>query len=93
MKATRAGAARHLLGAALWLSWHAVRLPVFLFLATLEPVVRLVLSTLALLTLLTAFFFKWYGLPHFPFWLMIAVSLGLAFALVVYDALLRAFSR
>jgi hypothetical protein len=81
------------LRAALCLAWHALRLPVFLFLAILEPVVRLVLGTLALLTVLTAFFFKAYGLPHFPFWPMIAASLGLGLLLMVYHALLRLFSR
>lgn len=43
--------------------------------------------------MLTAFFFKAYGVPHFPFWLTMAISLGLGLLLVVYDALLRLFSR
>lgn len=36
--------AGELLHAALWLAWQAIRIPVFLFLAILEPVVRLVLG-------------------------------------------------
>ena len=82
-----------LLWAALWLAWQLIRIPVFLFLAILEPVVRFVLGSLALLLMLTAFFYKAYGVPHFPFWLTIAISLGLAFLLAVYDLLLRLFSR
>ena len=38
----------------------------------LEPVVRFILGALALLGVLTALFFKFYGLPHFPFALMLA---------------------
>ena len=48
------------------LLWHVLRLPVFMFLAILEPVVSFVLGALALLGVLTALFFKFYGVPHFP---------------------------
>jgi hypothetical protein len=48
------------------LLWHAFRLPVFVFLAILEPIVRFILGALALLGVLTALFFKVYGVPHFP---------------------------
>jgi hypothetical protein len=46
---------------ALWLAWQAVRLPVFAFLVVLEPIVRLVLSSAALLGVLTAFLFEFSG--------------------------------
>jgi hypothetical protein len=75
------------------LLWHAVRLPLFTFLATLEPVVRFVLGTFALLGTLTALFFKFYGVPQFPFPLMLGVSVGFGLMLVGYYALLRLFSR
>jgi len=55
-----------LLRGMLRLLWCALRLPVFMFLAILEPVVRFILGALALLGVLTALFFKFYGVPHFP---------------------------
>jgi len=79
--------------ATLSLLWHAVRLPVSTFLVILEPVVRVALSALALLGVLTALFFKLYGVPHFPFVLMLGVSVGLGLMLAGYYALLRRFSR
>jgi hypothetical protein len=59
---------------ALWLLWKSLSLPVFVFLAILEPVVRFVLGSLALLCVLAAFFLKLIGAPHFPFVLMLRVS-------------------
>ena len=82
-----------LLRGTLRLLWHALRLPVLMFLAILEPVVRLILGTLALLGVLTALFFKFYGVPHFPFALMLGMSVGFGLMLVGYYALLRLFGR
>jgi hypothetical protein len=64
-----------------------------MFLAILEPIVGFILGALALLGVLTALFFKFYGAPHFPFALMVAVSVGLGLMLVGYYALLRLFGR
>jgi len=75
------------------LLWHALRLPVFMFLAILEPVVSFVLGALALLGVLTALFLKFYGAPHFPFALMLGVSVGFGLMQVGYYALLRLFAR
>jgi hypothetical protein len=75
------------------LVWHALRLPVYTFLAILEPVVSFVLGALALLGVLTALFFKFYGVPHFPFALMLGMSVGFGLILVGYYALLRLFGR
>ncbi len=55
-----------LLRGTLRLLWHAVRLPVYVFLVILEPVVRFILGALALLGVLTAFFLKFYGVRTFP---------------------------
>jgi hypothetical protein len=52
----------------------------FLFLLVLEPVVTLVLGALALLGVLTALFWKFFGPPNFPFLLMLSISLGLELA-------------
>jgi hypothetical protein len=73
----------------LWLLWQCVRVPALLLLTILEPVVSFVLSALALLGVLTAFFWKLVGPPHFPFFLMISISLGFELVLVLYYALLR----
>ena len=73
----------------LWLLWQCIRVPAFLLLVVLEPVVSFVLGSLALLGVLTAFFWKLVGPPHFPFFLVLGVSLGFEFALVLYHALLR----
>jgi peptidoglycan/LPS O-acetylase OafA/YrhL len=75
------------------LLWHAIRLPVLVFLVILEPVVRLVLGALALLGVLVALFFKAYGVPHFPFLLMLGVSVGLGLILAGYEALLDLLGR
>ncbi len=90
---TRPTTAGDLLRGTLRLLWHAVRLPVLVLLAILEPVVRFILGALALLGVLTALFFKFYGVPHFPFALMLGVSIGLELMLVGYSALLRLFAR
>jgi hypothetical protein len=90
---SRLAIAGRLLRATFFLLWHAVRLPVYMFLVILEPVVRFILGALALLGVLTALFFKLYGLPHFPFALMLGVSVGLGLMLVGYYALLRLFGK
>lgn len=79
--------------AALWLLWQCIRLPVFLFLLTLEPVANLFLGTLALLGVLTALFWKLFGPPGFHVFVVITIALGLQFALLVYHFLLRLLSR
>ena len=74
---------------ALWVGWQCIRLPLFLFLLVLEPVVTFVLGALALLGVLTALFWKFFGPPNFPFFLMLGISLGFELALIVYHKLLR----
>lgn len=74
---------------ALWVVWQCIRLPLFLFLLVLEPVVTFVLGALALLGVLTALFWKFFGPPNFPFFLMLGISLGFELALIVYRKLLR----
>jgi hypothetical protein len=71
------------------LLWQCVRMPALLLLVTLEPVVSFVLSALALLGVLTALFWKLTGPPHFPFFLVLGISLGFQLALILYHALLR----
>ena len=74
-------------------TWHAVRLPALTFLITLFPVVQIILSSVALLGVLTAFFFRFLGAPNFPFWGMLSLSLGCTLLLIAYCGLMRLFSR
>jgi hypothetical protein len=77
----------------LWLLWQSVRLPLFLLLAILEPVVSFVLGAFALLGVLTALFWEAVHPAHFHFFIVLGVSLGFAFLLVIYGAVLRFLSR
>jgi hypothetical protein len=81
--------ARDLCRCTLWLLWQCVRVPLLLLLVTLEPVVNLVLGSLALLGVLTALFWELVGPPGFPFFLVLTIALGFQFVLLLYDALLR----
>jgi hypothetical protein len=74
---------------ALWVGWQCIRLPLFLFLVVLEPVVTFVLGALALLGVLTALFWKFFGPPNFPYFLMLGISLGFELAVIVYRKLAR----
>jgi hypothetical protein len=56
------------------------------------PVVGLVLGSLALLGVLTALFWRFVGPPHFPFLLVLGVSLGFELALILYRKLLGVLS-
>ena len=69
------------------------KLPLFLFFAILEPVITFVPGLLALLSILTALFWKLAGYPHFPFLLALGASLGLGLMLAGYQALLRLLAR
>lgn len=78
----------------LWLLWQIVRLPVAAVLLVLEPFVSLVLTTFGFLGIVVALILKFSGdLPHFPFWLMIAFSVGAILVLMAYHALIGIFAR
>lgn len=76
----------------LWLLWQATRLPLLALLQAIAPAVRLALRALALLGVLMSFFFKFLGLPHFPFLGMLAISAGFMLALMAYDTAVRVLS-
>jgi len=86
-------AAKDLLAHSLWLLWQGIRLPAYLLLVILEPVARIVLGSLALLGVLTAFLWKFVGPPHFPFLLVLGVSLGFELVLLVYHKFLGFLGR
>ena len=78
----------------LWILWQVVRLPILASLLIVEPIVRVVLSWAALLGLSCSFLFEFAGnAATFPFWGMIAFSVGCALSLVGYYALLSVLSR
>jgi hypothetical protein len=72
--------------------WHVIRLPVLMLLVTLEPIVSFFLGGLALLGVLTTLFFWALGVPHFPAFTMMALSLGVGFTAVLYQAAIRVLS-
>jgi hypothetical protein len=78
----------------IWLIWEAARLPVLSFLVILEPILRFTLSTVALLGVLAAFFFRLSGMaPHFPFWGSLRLAVACVLTQMAYHALLRVLSK
>src|SRR5579883_1636881 len=78
----------------LWIVWQVVRLPVLAVLLVLEPFVNLILTAFGFLGIVVALILKFSGdLPHFPFWLMMAFSIGAILILMAYHALIGLFSR
>jgi hypothetical protein len=74
--------------------WTVARFPALALLVVLEPLASTLLAGAALLCFLMAFFFKLTGAdPRFPFWGMLLVSVALAFALLLYEALIILVSR
>jgi hypothetical protein len=74
----------------LWLIWRLIRLPILTFLVIIQPVVGLLFGGLALLGILTSFFFRLSGAaPHFPFLMMLAISVGFGLVVIGYEALIR----
>jgi hypothetical protein len=70
-----------------------VRLPVLAVLIVCEPIFRLVLAGLALLSALMAGFYALIHLPGgFPLWGMLACAAGAVMLLSLYYAVLRALS-
>ena len=77
----------------LWVLWQVVRLPVLAVLLVLEPVVNLILTAFGFLGIVVALILKLSGdLPQFPFWLMLAFSIGAILLLMAYHALIGVFS-
>lgn len=81
------------LAGALWLIWQAIRLPILALLKTLEPIVSTVLAAAALLGTLTAFFWKLASnRPDFPFFGVLALSVGCLLLLTLYHGAICLFS-
>jgi hypothetical protein len=74
--------------------WTVARFPALALLVLLKPFASTLLAGAALLCFLMAFFFKWTGAdPRFPFWGMLSISIVLALALFLYEALIVLLSR
>ncbi|HVA19302.1 MAG TPA: hypothetical protein VMU55_03930 [Solirubrobacteraceae bacterium] len=78
---------------ALRVIWHAIRLPIVTVLIILEPFVTVVLMGIATLGVLMCLFYEFLiKAAHFPFWLMLCLSIGSALLLLPYYTLIRIFS-
>ncbi|HTC52230.1 MAG TPA: hypothetical protein VK700_09865 [Steroidobacteraceae bacterium] len=84
---------RTVAGIVLWCLWQAIRIPAYLFLSLLAPVVRVALSGVALLGLLTTLLWECVHPQHFPFAMMLGMSLGFGLLLYMYEWLLGLLSR
>jgi hypothetical protein len=72
---------------------YALRLTAFAVLSVLEPVVAIVLSLLAVLGFGTCFLYRFVvHAPHFPFALMLTLSLAASVLLVAYQLAMRALT-
>lgn len=75
------------------LLWQLIRVPVYLVLAILEPIVSLALSFLVLIALFTAVLFRFADpVPHFPVALTLGLALGCALLLGLYHGLMALFA-
>ena len=79
---------------ALRVTWHAIRLPSLTLLVLMEPLICRTLSLLAILGVLTAFFWELVVKPpHFPFWIVFGLSVGVGMLQIPYYLLIRLFSK
>jgi len=79
---------------ALRVAWHSIRIPVLAMLVVLEPFVCVLLSALAVLGIIVALFNRFLlHSPHFPFWMMLGVSVGCAVILMFYYGIIRFLSN
>lgn len=86
------GVGSSLVLALLWCVWQVVRLSLLGLLLIPAPLVRIVLYGFSLAVMLTAFLFEFGGTRPFPFFGMLAMSLGALGALALYEALIRVLS-
>jgi len=78
----------------LLIAWVAIRIPVVTLLIILEPFVTIFLMGFATIGLLTCILnFLLLQFPHFPYWLVLSISIGSALLLLPYYALMRTLTR
>lgn len=79
---------------ALMFIWWLVRIPISIVLSFLEPFVRISLSAIAVLSVMTGLVYKGSSVaPPIPFWMMICVALACLTLVPIYQGLLRLLSR
>ena len=89
----RGSMALGVLAGVLWLIWQAIRLPLLALLKILEPIISTVLAAAALLGTLTALFWKLASdRGHFPFFGVLALSVGCFLLLTLYHGAIRLLS-
>lgn len=74
--------------------WVAIRIPVVTLMIILEPFVTIYLmgfATIGVLTCILNYLFLQF--PHFPYGLMLSISIGSALLLMPYYALMRILSK
>lgn len=77
-----------------WFLWQIVRLPALTVLLVLEPLVCLILTTVAFLGFVSAATLNFDGsLPHFPFLAMVGFSLGAILLRIAYNVLIELLSQ
>jgi hypothetical protein len=82
-----------LLAGLLWIIWQAIRVPVLALFLILEPIVSTLLVAAALLGTLTAIFWKLtWDRPGFPFFGVLALSVGCFLLLTLYHGVIRLLS-
>lgn len=95
MKATaEPGDPNVLLRATLLIFWCIVRVPLLIVLGFLEPLIRLLLSGIAVLSVLTGLVYQGSSVtPPIPFWVMLCISVGCLLLVAAYHGLLQWLSR
>lgn len=85
---------RHIASGVLRRLWNLLRIPVLGLLLLLAPLVELVCGALLLLGLLVSIAFKISGAgSSFPFWPMVALSLGFGVFVILCHAVIGILSR
>lgn len=83
----------NLLLAAFWLTLNAVRWFILIVLAFLEPFVRLLLSAVAVLSVLAGLVYLGSSVPPpVPFWVTLCVALGCLLVMSIYQGVLHLLS-
>jgi hypothetical protein len=73
--------------------WRTLSLPVFVALRLVQPLVRLTLGALGLLSILAAVFYQVASsLPHPPVLSLLGFGVGCGLTLLLYERLFRLFS-
>lgn len=84
----------NLLLAAFWLTLSAVRWFILIVLAFLEPFVRLLLSAVAVLSVLAGLVYLGSSVPPpVPLWVTLCVALGCLILMAIYEGVLHLLSR